>query len=61
MSKVLGLPLKNCENNYSVEELYDNFGMSDYETSICMKCKNCIIEDGIITCKYIVEGIESEK
>lgn len=53
--------LKNCLNNYSVKELYDNFGMSDKETQNCLKCSNHCMEGGIITCKYILEGIESEE
>ena len=61
MSKVLQLPLKNCANNYSAEELYENFGMSDKEIITCMNCSNHRTEGGIITCKYLLEGLESEE
>ena len=50
--------LKNCDNNYTVDELYDNFGMSDRETKICLNCSNHRMECGIITCKYILEGVD---
>lgn len=61
MSKVLSLPLKNCDNNYSADELYDNFGMSELETQVCLNCSNHRMQGGIITCKYILEGLESEE
>ena len=61
MSKVLNMPLKNCDNNYSAEELYENFGMSDKEIQICLNCRNHRTEGGIITCKYLLEGFESEE
>lgn len=50
-------PLKNCDNNYTVEELYDIFGMDDGEIKICMNCSNHRMEGGIITCKHILEGV----
>ena len=50
--------IHDCDNNYSVEELYEIFGMDDKETKKCLKCNNHRIEGGIITCKYILEGID---
>jgi hypothetical protein len=61
MSKVLNMPLKNCENHYSAEELYENFGMSEKEIQNCLKCSNRCTEGGIITCKYLLKGFESEE
>lgn len=54
MSKVLN----GCDNNYTTDELYDIFGMDDREVKICMNCSNHRMEDGIMTCKYILEGLE---
>lgn len=50
------IPLTNCDNHYSEEELFDNFGMSENEIKICLNCSNHRMEYGIITCKYIIEG-----
>ena len=55
MSNVLKSKLKNCDNNYTAEELFDIFGMDDNEIKVCMNCDNHRMEDGIITCKYILE------
>jgi hypothetical protein len=59
MSKVLRQRLENCDNHYTVEDLYDHFGMDDGEVKICMNCNNHRIEGGIITCKHILEGFDS--
>ena len=53
------LPLKNCDNHYSEEELFEVFGMSDNEIKICLNCSNHRMEGGIITCKYIIEGCDN--
>ena len=58
MSKVLQLKLEGCDNHYSAEELYENFGMSEKELQICMNCSNRRMECGTITCKYILEGLD---
>lgn len=47
-----------CENNYTVDQLYDTFGMDEKETKICMKCPNHRMEGGIITCKHLLEGLD---
>ena len=58
MSKVLQQRLENCDNRYTVEDLYDHFGMYDEEVRICMNCNNHRMEGGIITCKYILDGFD---
>lgn len=55
MSKVLQLKLKGCENFYTAESLYDSFGIDEKETAVCMSCPNHVMEDGILTCKYMKE------
>ena len=55
------IKLKNCDNNYTVEELYDKFGIDDHEVKICMNCGNCVVESGIISCKYIVNRCAEEE
>ena len=60
MSKVLNYKLPDCANNYTMEDLYANFAINDNEMKKCMKCQNHCIEDGMITCKYIIEGFEWE-
>ena len=50
--------LENCDNNYTSDDLYEIFGMDEGETKICMGCNNHRMEGGIITCKYILEGVE---
>ena len=49
--------LKNCDNHYTVKELYDQFGIHDHEVTVCMNCSNHRMEGGIITCKYILDGV----
>lgn len=58
MSKVLKIKVPDCDNHYTAEDLLNTFGMDDKEIQICMKCKNCIIEDGIISCKHIMNNLE---
>ena len=58
MSKVLKLKIPDCDNHYTAEDLYNKFGIDDKEVQTCMKCKNCIIEDGIISCKHLVNNLE---
>ncbi len=58
MNETSNTPIKDCDNHYSEQELFDIFGMTDSEVKICLKCKNHRMEDGIITCKYILEGLE---
>ena len=53
--------LPNCDNHYTVNEMYDRFGMDERETNICMNCRNHRMEGGIITCKYILDGCDSEE
>ncbi len=53
--------LDNCQNNFTVEELYDHFGIDDYELKMCHSCSNFVYENGIMTCKYIVESIDDEE
>lgn len=60
MEKILHGKLPNCENNYTVDELYDQFGMDDREIKTCMNCSNHRMEGGIITCRYLIEGCEKE-
>ena len=63
MSKILNMKLPECGNNYTADDLFNRFGSNDREIQICMKCKNCLIEDGIITCKHavnIIEGVNFE-
>lgn len=60
MSENLKTRLPDCDNHYTTEELYDIFGMDENETKICLKCKNCRTEGGIMTCKYLLEGINEE-
>ena len=55
MSKVLQIKLKDCDNFYTAESLFDSFGVDEKETAVCMACPNHIMEDGILTCKYIQE------
>lgn len=52
------LKLKDCDNHYTIDELYEIFGMDDKEVKICLNCENHCMEGGIITCKYILEGVE---
>ena len=54
----MSIPLKNCNNNYTEDELFEIFGMSDSDVKVCLDCPNHRIEGGIITCKYILEGVE---
>ena len=61
MSKVLQQKLSGCDNNYSAEELYDIFGMSDEEVKICLNCSNHRMEGGILTCKHILEGLKGSE
>ena len=58
MSKILKATIKNCDNHYTAEEIISIFGLKDKEIQICMNCKNCVIEDGIITCKHIINNLE---
>ena len=50
--------LPNCDNHYTIEEMYDRFGIDERETKKCMNCRNHRMEGGIITCKYILEGCD---
>ena len=53
--------LSGCTNNYSKKELYELFGTDEKELSNCMKCQNHIIVDnGVVTCKYLNEGDEND-
>ena len=58
MSKVLNAKISDCDNHYTAEELLTSFGIKDKDIQICMKCRNCIIEDGIISCKHIINNLE---
>lgn len=53
--------LNNCQNNFTVDELYDKFGLDDYELKTCHSCSNFIYENGIMTCKYIKESVDNEE
>ena len=50
--------VQGCENNYTVDQLYDQFGMDDQETKVCLNCPHHRMEGGIITCKYLLEGLD---
>lgn len=57
MSKVLKQRLPDCPNKYTAEDLYDRFGICEEEVKICLSCKYKCTEGGIISCKYIVNGV----
>lgn len=59
MSKNDSTRLEDCDNHYTIDMLYDRFGIDDYEAKRCMNCHNHRMEGGIITCKYILEGISN--
>lgn len=48
----------NCLNSYDMDEIPHRF-MEDYiSRKNCEKCPNLIMDDGIVTCKYILESFE---
>jgi hypothetical protein len=53
--------LDNCQNNFTVEELYDKFGIDDHEFKTCQSCSKFVYENGTMTCKYIVDSIDDEE
>ena len=59
MSKVLKIKIKDCDNHYTAEDLFSRFGIDDREVQTCMKCKNCILESGIISCKHMIDKFEN--
>ena len=52
--------LDKCQNNFTVDELYDKFGLDDYELKICHTCSNFIYDNGIMTCKYLLESVDND-
>ena len=61
MSKVLNMKLNGCSNGYTVEDLMAGVAFSDTDTTAmkkCMNCKNRVMDDGIITCKYLLAMME---
>lgn len=61
MSKNLGQPISDCVNDYTRENIYDRFMEFSSEKKRCMNCPNLTIEDGIVTCKYILEGMINDE
>ena len=53
--------LENCDNHYNINDLYDKFGIDDHEVKICMNCQNCVLDGGIISCKYIVDRCSTKE
>lgn len=58
MSKIL---LKGCLNHYNSDELYDRFAIDDFELKNCKSCNKMVNDNGMITCKYILDGVETEE
>ena len=52
--------IQGCNNNYSVDELYEKFGIDEKETNTCLSCKNIVMEGGTFSCRFIIEQISKQ-
>ena len=52
--------IQGCDNHYSIDELYEKFGIDDKEVNICLSCRNRIQEGGTFSCKFILERLSKE-
>ena len=50
--------MADCPKNLSVSEIIMEFGKDD-KLGACSTCPNLQYEDGIMTCKKILEGTEN--
>ena len=53
--------LPDCINQYTKYNIYDRFMEFSPEKKRCMNCHNLMMKDGVITCKYILEGMEEDE
>jgi predicted nucleic acid-binding Zn-ribbon protein len=48
--------MEKCNQNLSIEEISSTFGNSD-NISKCKSCSNFVYEDGLLTCKLLLESV----